>query len=90
MPEPVESLAAMLSVLALLAPTSALAASGDLDPAFDGDGKGTTAFSAGAAANGMAIHGGRIVVVGAAGARFAVARYNLDGTLDASFGGDAR
>jgi uncharacterized delta-60 repeat protein len=80
----------VLSVLAFLAPTSALATSGELDPAFDGDGQVTTAFSTGAAANGVAIHRGRIVVVGAAGARFAVARYNLDGTLDASFGGDGK
>jgi uncharacterized delta-60 repeat protein len=83
-------LAAVLSVLALLAPTPALAASGDLDPAFDGDGQVTTAFSAEAAANGMAIHRGKIVVVGAAGPNFAVARYDLDGTLDASFGGDGK
>ena len=83
-------LVAVVALLVLLAPTPALAASGDLDPAFDGDGQVTTAFSAGAAANGMAIDRGRIVVVGAAGPNFAVARYNLNGTLDDSFGGEGK
>lgn len=70
---------------------------GALDPTFDGDGKVSTSF--GVSANGdsaLAVTiqaDGKIVVAGdtdsTAGPNdFAVARYNPDGTLDATFDGD--
>ncbi|HYC46921.1 MAG TPA: hypothetical protein VED01_15705, partial [Burkholderiales bacterium] len=68
---------------------------GSLDAAFDSDGKVTTDFEAGGEeiAADMAIQNdGKIVVVGAsrigADLDFAVARYNSNGTLDGTFGGD--
>jgi uncharacterized delta-60 repeat protein len=65
---------------------------GTLDAGFAGDGRVTTRFgSSGAAANGVAIQGnGKIVAAGVAagGRRFALARYNTNGTRDTTFGGD--
>jgi uncharacterized delta-60 repeat protein len=76
---------------------AAIAAAGDLDPTFSGDGKQTTDFPGGFdEATGVALQqDGRIVVVGVAGAGnftgdFALARYNPNGTLDASFSGDGK
>ena len=70
---------------------------GTLDATFGGDGKVRTDFSAGwDGASGVAVQAdGRIVAVGAAGQRhddskFVLARYNSDGTLDASFGSDGK
>jgi uncharacterized delta-60 repeat protein len=68
---------------------------GSLDASFSGDGKVTTNFSAGDDfAFGVAIQtDGKIVAVGRAGesgGRFAAARYNDDGSLDTSFGGDGK
>jgi serralysin len=70
---------------------------GSLDPTFGGDGRVTTDFTpAGDHASSLAIQAdGKIVVAGVAAvardrARFAVARYDTDGTLDATFGGDGR
>lgn len=67
---------------------------GSLDPTFGGDGKVTTDFSRyGDDAAGIAIQpDGKIVVAGDArlgsgNSAFAVARYDVDGTLDATFGG---
>ena len=76
----------------------AIAAAGDLDPSFSGDGKQTTDFGFGAddGASGVALQGdGMIVAVGTAdggatGNDFALARYNLNGSLDPSFSGDGR
>lgn len=69
------------------------AAAGDLDPSFDTDGKVSTDFFGDAdAALDMVIQpDGQIVVAGSArntdsNADFALARYNRDGSLDASFG----
>ena len=69
------------------------AAAGDLDPSFDTDGKVSTDFFGDAdAALDMVIQpDGRIVVAGSArntdaNVDFAIARYNRDGNLDASFG----
>lgn len=69
------------------------AAAGDLDPAFDADGKVSTDFFGDAdSALDMVIQpDGRIVVAGSArnsgsNVDFALARYNRDGSLDASFG----
>ena len=72
-------------------------ADGTLDTSFGGDGKVTTDFTrAEDAAWGIAIQAdGKIVAAGDAAlgtgnSRFAVARYNADGALDASFGGDGK
>ena len=69
------------------------AAAGDLDPAFDTDGKVSTDFFGDAdSALDMVIQpDGRIVAAGSArnagsNVDFALARYNRDGSLDASFG----
>jgi uncharacterized delta-60 repeat protein len=68
---------------------------GALDSAFSGDGRVTTDFTSGPDAGFEVVlqTDGKIVVVGRAarqGGRFALARYNADGTLDTSFGGDGR
>jgi uncharacterized delta-60 repeat protein len=69
---------------------------GTLDPAFSDDGKETTDFTAGDDdwANNVVIQpDGRILAGGGAafiGTDFALARYETDGTLDSTFGGDGR
>ncbi len=75
--------------------TLALAAPGGRDPGFSGDGKATANFGSGNDfANSVAIQAdGKIVVAGragGAGGRFGLARYNRNGTLDTSFGGDGK
>jgi uncharacterized delta-60 repeat protein len=74
---------------------TALAADGDLDTTFGGDGIVTTNLTERAdSANAVAVQpDGKIVVAGEAAAgttnsRYALARYNTDGTLDTTFGGD--
>jgi uncharacterized delta-60 repeat protein len=70
----------------------AWAAPGDLDPSFGGDGKVTTNFSPGLdEGTDVAIQAdGKIVVAGGAAGRFAVARYEMDGSLDDSFSGNGK
>ena len=68
---------------------------GSLDPSFSGDGKQRTDFGGGDAASGVALQGdGKIVAAGVtssgSGSDFALARYNPNGTLDASFSGDGK
>lgn len=65
-----------------------LAAPGDLDPSFDTDGKVVTDISVGTdQAAAIAIQpDGKIVAAGVSFSDFAVARYNSDGSLDATFG----
>ena len=65
---------------------------GTLDVSFSGDGKQTTNFVGFDFANGVSIQGdGKIVAAGrTGGANFALARYNPNGSLDASFSGDGR
>ena len=68
---------------------------GTLDPAFDGDGKVTTSFSTDVdLANDLLLQpNGKLVAVGqtALGSgNFALARYNANGSLDATFDGDGR
>jgi uncharacterized delta-60 repeat protein len=72
-------------------------ADGSLDASFSGDGKQTTSFhpdwdnSAYDSASGVAVQGdGKIVAAGTAGLEFGVARYDTDGSLDASFSGDGK
>jgi uncharacterized delta-60 repeat protein len=64
---------------------------GALDTSFDGDGKVTTSFGGGLAAQDVAIDGlGRIVAVGGGSGVAAIARYNPDGSLDTTFGGTGK
>jgi uncharacterized delta-60 repeat protein len=64
---------------------------GSLDTTFSGDGKLLTDFGGYDQANGVALQGdGTIVVVGSGAGGFELARYNPDGTLDASFSGDGK
>jgi uncharacterized delta-60 repeat protein len=63
--------------------------SGSLDSSFGTGGRATTDFSGGSVdrAFGLALQAdGKIVVAGDSDANFAVARYNPDGSLDATFG----
>lgn len=75
---------------------SALAAPGDLDLTFDTDGKVTTSIGSGFdTGNSMALQSdGKVIVAGYFfnGSNFDVSlvRYNADGTLDDTFGGDGR
>jgi uncharacterized delta-60 repeat protein len=65
---------------------------GSLDPAFSGDGIRTMAMPIkNSNANGLVIQpDGKLVLAGYAGGRVAVARWNADGSSDASFSGDGR
>jgi uncharacterized delta-60 repeat protein len=82
----------ILCVFSLIAPQIIYAGAADLDLTFDTDGKVTTDFSAGNdLGRGVAIQpDGKIIVVGrmvdSSNTDFAVARYNVDGSLDSSFG----
>jgi uncharacterized delta-60 repeat protein len=88
--------AAVATALAwvVLVPALAQAAEGDLDPSFGTGGKVTTSFAVDHddQANAVAVQpGGKVVVAGVvnnggSNTDFAVARYNADGSLDASFG----
>jgi uncharacterized delta-60 repeat protein len=65
---------------------------GSLDTAFGGDGIVATPIGTGPAsdiANSVALQpDGKILVAGISGSDFGIARYNLDGSLDPTFGGD--
>lgn len=83
--------------LVLSLPGTATAAAGDLDPTFSGDGRVLTDFGSDFdSGNEMAqAPDGRLVVAGSTADEttlgdFAVARYNPDGSLDTTFGGDGR
>jgi len=84
----------MATVIMLAAVAAAHAASGALDSTFGGDGRVTTDLSArGDFAGAVAVQAdGKLVVAGSAAydtrdPKFALSRYNADGTLDTSFGG---
>ena len=85
---------ALVLILAAAMASPAVAAPGQLDTAFGGDGKVTTNFSGSFdGASAVAIQGdGKIVAAGVAGAntRFALVRYNPNGTLDTTFSGDGK
>lgn len=75
----------------------ALAAHGDLDNTFDGNGRLATDFNSGFdVVTDMVVQpDGKIVVVGVSGISgqegiAAIARYNVDGSLDTSFSGDGK
>ncbi len=82
--------------LSLLIYSVALAASGDLDTTFSGDGKIIQSFGGiGHRGQDVAVQAdGKIVVVGekhtSTGRDFAIARYNVNGSLDKTFSGDGR
>jgi uncharacterized delta-60 repeat protein len=70
---------------------------GSLDPTFDGDGKVTTDFAPGfEGAAAVAIQADEKIVVGGSASfsrgihDFALARYDTDGSLDLTFGGDGK
>lgn len=66
-------------------------ATGSLDNSFDGDGIVTTAFTDSAYANALALYSsGIILVAGYSNNKFALARYQADGTLDTSFDSDGK
>ncbi|MBA3413501.1 MAG: PASTA domain-containing protein [Actinobacteria bacterium] len=62
-------------------------ANGELDPSFDGDGKVVTDVGGASGASDVDIQrDGKIVVAGWSVGSFALARYEQDGSLDATFG----
>ncbi|MER6187399.1 calcium-binding protein [Streptomyces sp. NPDC001652] len=88
------TVAVTVLALVLTLPGTALAAPGDLDPGFSGDGKVLTGFADDDHANDVAVQSdGKIVSVGTSTdesvleSRFALTRHLTDGTLDTSFGG---
>ncbi|MCG7208754.1 calcium-binding protein [Streptomyces arenae] len=90
-------MAATLLALVLALPGTAVAAPGDLDTAFGGNGRVVTDFGGDDSANDVAVQpDGKIVSVGSAAdssvpeSDFAVTRHNPDGTLDTGFGGDGK
>src|SRR3954469_6788134 len=89
-------LALLMSAAGLVITSAAYSQAGQLDTTFGGTGKVTTDVTAGGDfAAGVAIQAdGKIVVVGGArwdrNPRFALLRYNADGTLDTTFGGDGK
>ncbi|MEV6245969.1 hypothetical protein AB0M38_07165 [Streptomyces sp. NPDC051742] len=86
------SVTALALVLSL--PTAATAAPGDLDPAFDGDGRVVTDLGGFAGAQGMVVQpDGEIVTIGdgystETSGDFTLTRYNPNGSLDTTFDGD--
>ncbi|WP_063886634.1 DUF11 domain-containing protein [Streptomyces aureus] len=84
----------MSAALVLSCPWVAVAAPGDLDPSFDGDGRVTTDFGGTTdEAFAMAVQpDGKIIAVGrvSPGSDFALARYNADGSLDTTFDTDGK
>jgi uncharacterized delta-60 repeat protein len=88
---------AVASAMLLVTSAPAWAVPGDMDPSFGGDGVVRTAFGRYALlGTSLTIQpDGKIIVAGGAtidGAdyKFALARYNPNGTLDTTFGGDGR
>jgi len=64
---------------------------GDVDSNFGVGGRVVTDFGGAETARGITLHpDGRLVVVGTSDGDIALARYNLNGSLDTSFGGDGR
>jgi uncharacterized delta-60 repeat protein len=90
--------AAVVVVMTATLVSAAFAAPGGLDPSFDGDGLVVTDFPSFALERANALvrqPDGKLVAAGSVGfvgsnSRFALARYNPDGSLDSSFDGDGR
>lgn len=72
----------------LVVPLNAWSASGDLDPTFGNGGKVVTDLTVNGedVANAVLVHGGKILAAGGTGSDFALARYNLNGSLDTTYG----
>jgi uncharacterized delta-60 repeat protein len=89
---PVVTTLALLLLVMIAGPATALP--GELDASFGEGGVVTTTFVKSAFVGAMVIQpDGKIVAAGSNGylhAHFALARYNPNGSLDASFGGDGR
>jgi uncharacterized delta-60 repeat protein len=89
------ALAAAVAIVGV-APAAAQAAAGDLDPEFSGDGEQTTDFGIGSTTAAAMVRqpDGKIVAVGTdlghGPYRFALARYNPDGSLDSTFSGNGK
>lgn len=89
-------LSRLVVAAAVLLSTSAAAAPGSLDPTFNGTGQAQTDVSGSGADDAAACVAvqadGKIVAAGYTGntRRFALARYNTNGTLDTSFDGDGK
>ncbi|HWX41720.1 MAG TPA: delta-60 repeat domain-containing protein [Blastocatellia bacterium] len=63
------------------------AATGDLDPSFGSGGKVVTTLAGFDKIHALAVQNdGKIIAAGASGDKFAVARYNANGSLDSGFG----
>ncbi len=61
---------------------------GSLDPSFSGDGRVLTDLGTNAVVNDAVLQtDGKLLVAGANGSDFTLVRYNINGTLDTSFGG---
>lgn len=75
-------------LLLVLSRSTASAAEGELDPTFGSGGEVTTHFAGSDQANAIVIQpDGKVVTAGyTAGSKIALARYNVDGSLDSSFG----
>src|SRR6476659_7420196 len=87
--------ALIAAVLVVVFSPAAQAAPGDLDPTFSGDGKQTTDFGFGSGSAEATVRqpDGKIIVAGSTPGgdyRFALARYNPDGSLDTSFSSDGK
>lgn len=78
--------------LLIVAATPSAAATGDLDPAFGGDGASVARFQRMGHGRAAALDpDGRLVVAGSGGhRRFALARFLPNGALDPTFGGDGK
>lgn len=77
----------LLSILTLIPSMSLMAASGDLDTTFSGDGKLSSTF--GVEDNGndaFELPDGKIIVVGSSDGKVLLARYTAVGVLDTTFG----
>jgi len=92
----------LATIISMLAVTVALAAPGDLDTTFDGDGLVTSfavptspgrndrAYSVAVQANGKIVAAGYNYAASLTTSNFAVIRHNADGSLDTTFSGDGR
>jgi uncharacterized delta-60 repeat protein len=83
------SVAFALVGVVLLAGT-ALAAGGQLDRTFSGDGKAVTKLQPPGAASDVGLSGSKTVLAGGNGFGVVLIRYTADGSLDHTFGGDGK
>ena len=82
----------LIGSLQLFVAITVLAGPGDPDPTFGQNGRVVTSFPGGLdTATGVAIQAdGKIIVAGSSGSDFAAVRYNMDGTVDSTFGDAGR